>query len=824
MSNEDTTRIRRSVPTPSPDPAAAPPESPAFHSQQTVIVPRTKVAADPPVDEMPPGASETVVVPPRSADTVVPRAAETLIVPPLPPGGVGAGAQTVVIPPKHRPTVAMPALPDEAARTMIVPPRPAQAPTQPGFPVPEDPNASSRTVVLPPRQAPTVDMPAFAAQTQVIAPATVRTMVPGAVAAPPVVPAESSPMPGAGDAPTPDSLTTPPPDDDRYKRAMALFNAAAELALEERRRFVDAEAADDAWVRNKVYVLLERYEAFSPAGDEPKGTSDDFLVGTELGDVRVTKRLGQAGIGDIYLATRGGSPVIVEVVNTTFRPPDVDDWTDRDAWMALSHPNVARVLDAGTLSDGRPYLVTEFVVDGRSVTAYCDEKELPIDARLTLFQKVCAGVDALHRRAMLHGDLSPSNVCVGASGEAKVLHAGFGRFIVQGSAADRTRPGSPEASCYASPERLRGELTDTTADVFSLGVLLCELVSGDRPWVEAQASQRSARAVPPLVPSRSLAGQPGEGVLPAVERARLRGTTPDALSALLAGGLDAVIATAVAHRPVDRHQSVRELARAVTEATTPKAPPMAAVPAPPPPPVPVAVPVPAKAPVAAGQSATPATPGAFLTQQPLVAAAVGVVLLAMASGLALSLTSWRSASAAAATAAERDQAGRAYLLGTLDKVAGALDQVPDTTEVRRELVQTATTYLRQAQAQAGSDAAVLRDVAAGYARLADLQGTPGRANLGDAQGAARNLDHALKLFEYVKGRLPRDPQVLAGLVRAQMSLGALAEQQGDAARARAAYEAATKALVEGQGVIPGDQTGVPTADAIAQRLQNLQGR
>ena len=226
-------------------------------------------------------------------------------------------------------------------------------------------------------------------------------------------------------------------------------------------------------------------------GEETEASG--FVAGARVGQFRVVNELGRGGMGIVLLAERAdgqfGQQVAIKVVPGGRSGGEVSRRfvQERGILASLEHPHIARLLDGGTTEAGDPYLVMEYIA-GRPITAYCDGASASIERRLRLFLEVCEAVQYAHRNLVVHRDLKPSNVLVGAAGEVKLLDFGIAKLLDPAGADVRaagpgTRVMTPE---YAAPEQIFGGAVTTATDVFALGLLLCELLTGTAPrWQPA---------------------------------------------------------------------------------------------------------------------------------------------------------------------------------------------------------------------------------------------------------------------------------------------------------------------------------------------------
>jgi serine/threonine-protein kinase len=260
-------------------------------------------------------------------------------------------------------------------------------------------------------------------------------------------------------------------------------------------------------------------------------------------------------MGDVYLADRADDQFQRQVAVKVVRAGLGDDLvarfrSERQVLASLNHPHIARLYDGGLADRGRPYLVMEYV-DGQPIDRHADEAALPVDERLALFLQVAEAVESAHRRLVVHRDLKPANVLVARGGSVKLLDFGVAKLLDRAIPAGETpvtragiRVMTPE---YASPEQFLGEPTTTATDIYALGVVLYELLTGRRPH---EATAGSATTLERDVLERepdppSLACLTSSSETPAAERARRRATTVDGLARTLRGDLDTIVLTAL---------------------------------------------------------------------------------------------------------------------------------------------------------------------------------------------------------------------------------------------------------------------------------------
>jgi serine/threonine protein kinase len=295
---------------------------------------------------------------------------------------------------------------------------------------------------------------------------------------------------------------------EHWESVKSILNDCLDLAPGERQAHLDTACAGNSQIRAEVESLLQSY---SDAGETFLETSvldqpAETLIGRQIGLYRVVERIGEGGMGSVYRAVRESDFHKQAAIKVVKRGMDSDFVLarfrqERQILAGLDHPNIARLLDGGRMEDGRPYLVMEYV-EGTPIVAYCDEHRLSLDARLELFRTVCAAVQYAHQNLVVHRDLKPGNILVTEGGSPKLLDFGIAKLMEPDAEATMTlvRMMSPEC---ASPEQVRGEAITTATDIYSLGVLLYQLLCGAQPYkFDTLSSAEIARVVCEVEPRK----------------------------------------------------------------------------------------------------------------------------------------------------------------------------------------------------------------------------------------------------------------------------------------------------------------------------------
>jgi serine/threonine protein kinase/tetratricopeptide (TPR) repeat protein len=313
--------------------------------------------------------------------------------------------------------------------------------------------------------------------------------------------------------------------------------------------------------------------------DAADGTTVDVrsapVVERRIGAYRILRELGHGGMGTVHLAARADDQYQKRVAIKVIRGLDSAEVVrhfrrERQIVAGLDHPNIARLFDGGSTDDGLPYFVMEYV-EGQPIDRFCDERRLSVEERLKLFQGVCAAVQYAHRNLVVHRDIKPHNILVTADGVPKLMDFGIAKLLnpeIAGEAVTGTDVAmTPE---YASPEQARGGPITTAADVYSLGVVLYELLTGQRPYkLTTHNTLEILKAVCEEEPERpsTAVGRTGERTLAnwttqertAESVSRTREGTPERLKRRLRGDLDNIVLMALRKEPQRRYGSVEAL-------------------------------------------------------------------------------------------------------------------------------------------------------------------------------------------------------------------------------------------------------------------------
>lgn len=472
--------------------------------------------------------------------------------------------------------------------------------------------------------------------------------------------------------------------------------------------------------------------------------ANEIPPGTMIGPYRVEREIGRGGMGAVYLASREGfhQQVALKVIK---RGMDTEAIVrrfvqERDVLASLNHPNIARLLDGGT-TDGLPFIAMEYV-EGETITEFCDHKRLPINERLVLFRKVCAAVAYAHQNLVIHRDIKPSNILVAADGEPKLLDFGIAKLLSPdwyGVTQEQTAAGAnlltPE---YASPEQIRGEKITTASDVYSLGVLLYELLSGHSPFRFKTGSapemlQIISERQPPAPSTAALTREEIAVTEGATRRilspdtvAEMRSEKPARLQRKLLGDLDNIVLMALRKEPERRYSSVLQFAEDIRRHLD-------------------GLPV----------TARPATfayrTSKFIERNRTATAFATIALVAILVGLSIAVWQAIVARQQSARAELRSNEVRRLTNTLLKDISDQAGALPGSDPMREKLYKISIEYLN-GLAQETNDPAVLKQLAEAYVLLGKQYGYEN----GSPDEIRAQISHGLEISRRLVADYPKD--------------------------------------------------------------------
>jgi eukaryotic-like serine/threonine-protein kinase len=556
----------------------------------------------------------------------------------------------------------------------------------------------------------------------------------------------------------------PDPMHTSWKRIRHVLERAGELDGDALRAYLDSACAGDAELRAHVDELLA-LEPRSLALEPPmtQGLELERGVPARIGAYRIEHEIGSGGMGSVYAAVREGprleQRVALKLVKLGMDTRELLKRFERERAVlaALQHDGIARFLDAGATASGRPYLVME-LVEGQPIDRWCDERRLGLRARIELVLRVCDALQHAHERLVVHRDIKPSNILVHADGGAKLLDFGLAKLVAgerDDSLHDLTQSGVQLLTpAYASPEQLRGELVGVATDVYSLGVVLHELLVGTRPRTEA-----SPNAAPGERPS-TRAGLD-------TRAAQLRSTSTHKLRAALRGDLDTILLKALHPEIARRYASVSALAQDLRRYL-------------------------AGLPVAARPDSWAYRTTKFVQRHRLLLGASSAIAVALVVSAVWSYRESRAAEAARRLADQRLARALAIATTFTADVTERLRKIEGTSELQREVLRKSIGQLDELARESGSDARVRVELAWAYLSLGEVLGSDPARNLGQPAEALELFEQARVIADEVCASDPAHANARQAGFLARFRSGMVHFGESRARDALAAFEAAER--------------------------------
>ncbi len=490
---------------------------------------------------------------------------------------------------------------------------------------------------------------------------------------------------------------------EQAERLAELVEHAFELEGAERTSFLEKTCGDDVELRKEVEALLAEQEPAAKLMNAPAielgakllqqdDDAGELHAGEMLGDYRIVSLLGEGGMGEVYLADdlHFGRQVAIKLIKQGFGTKEfVRHFRQEERILAgLNHPNIARLYGGAVTPNGLPYFVMEYV-EGIALETYAAQHSLSIRERLTLFRKVCTAVSYAHQNLVIHRDLKPANIRVAADGEPKLLDFGIARLLDSETAQTDNqtmltmRAMTPN---YASPEQLRGERMTTASDVFSLGVVLYELLAGQKPGVRKD----------------------GEADLKKLD-----------------ADLDNIVFKSLRLEPERRYSSVGQFSEDIRRYLE-------------------------GLPVMARKDTVAYRTSKFVRRHKIGLAAAAAVALLLVGATIVATWEAHRANEQRILAERRFQQVRRLADSLMFEIHDSVKDLAGSTPTRRLIVSRALEYLDSLAHDAGGNVALQRELATAYEKIGDIQGNPYSANIGDTDGALTSYRKALQIRESFK--------------------------------------------------------------------------
>ena len=580
---------------------------------------------------------------------------------------------------------------------------------------------------------------------------------------------------------------------DDWQRSKDLFSAAVALAEPERELFLESQT-ESTEVLQEVRSLLGTYQQSSDFLDDPtpepsapgapvpgrepkkellrrlqalleresEAHFDSLQSSREIsaanghdeaelenlpqhiGSYKILRRLGEGGMGVAYLAERDDGAycqqVAIKVLKDGLRDPGLKKrfQNERQVLAGLDHPYIARLIDGGATTSGQPYYVMEYVA-GEPVDRYARSHDLGLQQRLKLFMSICEAVAAAHRQLVIHGDIKPSNIFVSTDGTPKLLDFGLAR-IIRPAALDVTTSLVVLTPGYASPEQVRGERLSTATDIYSLGVLLFELLTGESPYGRATSSPLElCRAICDHVPSKPSAAK--QTAIPSLEPRELR------------GDLDQIVLKALRKLADERYHTVAELRADIQRYL-------------------------GGFPVEAARGSALYHLRKFVIRRRSYVA-IGSLLLMLAAFATWRI--WRGEQIAELRFNQVRQLAHAMVFDVHD----AIQDLPGSTVARKALIERALQYLKALEAGSGRNRDLQLELARAYTKIGKVQAASAGASLEDFAAGIQNLEHARALLADVLQRSRDDEEAALALVDADVEAANVHARRGEMTQWRA---------------------------------------
>jgi eukaryotic-like serine/threonine-protein kinase len=546
---------------------------------------------------------------------------------------------------------------------------------------------------------------------------------------------------------------------ERWQQIKAIVAGALETSPERRSEFVKEECGSDEELLREVESLLDQttgsLEEFAQGTTDSLRRQMSILVPDQrVGTYRILRELGRGGMGAVYLAERADGAFEKQVaIKVLKRGTDTDEVLrrfsgERQILARLTHPNIAALLDAGTTENDLPYFVMEYV-DGRPITKYADEHKLSVTDRLKLFREVCSAVSYAHQHLVIHRDLKPTNVLVTSNGGIKLLDFGIAKLLDESTpevtvAAQRRM--TPE---YASPEQVRGDPVTTVSDVYSLGVLLYELLTGGRPYkLKTRSAEEVTKAICEQNPDRPSTAVTRSIAENGVERIQRQ----------LRGDLDNIVLKALRKEPERRYASVDQFSADIRRYLE-------------------------GLPVRARKDTVGYRAGKFVKRHKIGVAAVALIMSILAVGIITTTIEARRAN-------RRFNEVRRLAHSVLFDYHDAIAALPGSTGVRQKLVQDALEYLDNLSREASNDRDLLRELATAYQKVGQIQGNSYYVNLGDTSGAMKSYRRSLEIRENLLSSSPQNPGLQDEVANSYEGIGDMLYTTGELRAGLKRYERA----------------------------------
>jgi serine/threonine protein kinase/tetratricopeptide (TPR) repeat protein len=571
----------------------------------------------------------------------------------------------------------------------------------------------------------------------------------------------------------------------RWDEIKTKLDAVLELEPARRSAYLDEIAGSDPEMYRELESLLASHEnastnflnppSLQALPNQPAPYQRDAMIGRRLGTYEIVEQIGVGGMGEVYRAFRADDQYRKQVAIKLVRAGQDSEFVirrfknERQILASLDHSNIARLLDGGTTEQGVPYFVME-LIEGQPIDEYCDSHKLSTAERLKLFSQVCMAVQYAHQHLIIHRDIKPSNILVTAEGVPKLLDFGIAKILDLGAIEgefERTltlfrilTPG------YASPEQVKGEPITTASDVYSLGVVLYELLTGRCPYrLTGRTPNEISQAVcefepgkPSTVVLREEPAESGHDPITPASISEVRDGSPEKLSKRLSGDLDNIVLMALRKEPGRRYASVEQFAEDIRRHLE-------------------------NLPVVARQDTAGYRTSKFISRHKAGVAAAVVVAATLLVGMAVTMREARIARAERVRAERRFNDVRVLANSFMFDFDRAIQNIPGTTHAREMVVKTALQYLDSLARESRGDPTLQDELATAYENVGTIQGGMGAQSTGNVSAALDSCKKALAIRKVLWNADPTNPMTRRKLAFTYFRVGGMLGQGNDFAGA-----------------------------------------
>ncbi len=556
---------------------------------------------------------------------------------------------------------------------------------------------------------------------------------------------------------------------EQWQAAQDLFLEAVDLEAEEQAKFLSNLETDHPELYTEVKKLLRSHNA---SGAFLSGTVLDNIIvqtGEQIGPWTIIKEIGQGGMSTVYLAERSDGTFSRKVAVKFLHGLSPDKKmierlrAEQSILARLAHKHICKLLDAGIKDAGRPYFIMEYI-DGLPIDEYCKEKNLSLDERLALFIQVCEAVQYAHKRLIVHRDIKPSNILVDAEGNVKLLDFGIAKLVDEDPEIDITNTNTvlflmtPE---YASPEQVEHLPITTTTDVYSLGLLLCKLITDKLPYeIDSKTPLEIGQTIiqaDPAKPSTLVTVKPN-GKAANTEDEKAASLYLKQAQRKLKGDLDNIILKALRKEPERRYDSAGQLLQDIQNYQN-------------------------HMPVMARPESRIYRAKKFIFRNKTAAVAAGLIFLILIGATWISINQANTATEQRLIAEQRFDDVRELANSLIFELHEEIVNLPGATAARILIVERALQYLSALAAHENADLTLKMEVATAYRVVGDVQGNPTNSNLGRHTDAITSYRYALDLINSVL-------DVESGNVESRRILANILENKSDVLSAIGELESA----------------------------------